>query len=166
MTEYWLQKKTIGGWSTVTWYSDLAQATENYNRCIGNPGYSWRLVTVEVVHEKRLEEEVEITPVPITEFNNNIQNTKWVSKADLIEQFPSQNKNSGWPATPSPGGWDSFTPDKPKPAILTLDEKHGGIGKVWMLRHDIKQRARVNPNEVDYYLSQGWIKGGPKTAFV
>ena len=66
------------------------------------------------------------------------------------------------PSTPYKKHWaDGPSSQAPK----ATDNDHGGIGKVWMLNHLTKQRARVNPNEIDNMIAQGYEKGGPKTAF-
>jgi len=62
MTEYWLQKKTLGGWSHVTWYANEAEARANFDKCKSNSGYSWRVVKAEVIVEAMLEEVTEVEP--------------------------------------------------------------------------------------------------------
>jgi hypothetical protein len=39
------------------------------------------------------------------------------------------------------------------------------VGKVWMLHHGLKQRARVEPDKVEEYRAKGYVIGGPKTKF-
>lgn len=46
------------------------------------------------------------------------------------------------------------------------DGRREFAGKVWMINHVLRQRARVNPSEVDAYLANGYVHGGPKTKFV
>lgn len=153
MTEYWLQKKTIGGWSMVTWYGDAEQAKRNYDSCVGNgsSGYSWRLVEVETIAESLLEEVVEVRA---PELSIAAKQTAW-GKPEL-KPAPVIN---GWgnPAIkPAPVGWGIHTVPKPE---------HGMVGKVWMMNHSLKQRGRFDPNEVESRKANGWIVAGPKTAF-
>lgn len=149
MTEYWLQKKTIGGWSMVTWYSELEQAMLNYSKCVGkgDSGYSWRLIEAKTIAEDML---AEVTNVETPE----------------LEQ-----KTTSWGATIKPklvnNGWGNPTP-KPVASRWGSDseiKEHGMVGKVWMLNHKLKERARVNPDEVESRKANGWIIGGPKTMF-
>jgi len=82
MTEYWLQKKTIGGWSNVTWYSDQKQAEENYKRAWagGKSGYSWRLFSIDetnLIMEDLLDE---VTEVQASELDTEVTiKTGWGS---------------------------------------------------------------------------------------
>lgn len=39
------------------------------------------------------------------------------------------------------------------------------VGKIWMIHHKDKARARVAPVEVAAYEKQGYERGGPKTKF-
>jgi hypothetical protein len=62
--EYWLQKKTLGGWSHVTWYAIKEEAKLNFDRVsAGDSGYSWRLVKIEVIEQKLLDEVIEVEPL-------------------------------------------------------------------------------------------------------
>lgn len=79
-----------------------------------------------------------------------IDNTKTVSEP--VEA------NDGW-GKQAPSDWGSPSPSLPS------GSEHGMVGKVWLINHAQQKRLRVNPNEVDGYLSQGFEKGGPKTAF-
>ena len=49
--------------------------------------------------------------------------------------------------------------------------KHDGrglsnTGKVWMINHTIKVRARVPAEDVEASKAAGWVFGGPRTPFV
>jgi hypothetical protein len=135
MTEYWLQKKTLGGWSHVTWYADLEQAQENYGRCLLNKGYSWRLIKAETVVEHLLDETTEIEPPAIEE-----------------------PKQTGWGSS---FNWGK-SPDNETTTLNKPD--HGMTGKVWVINHKTKERKRVDPEVADQ-LGSDWERGGPKTAF-
>ena len=39
-------------------------------------------------------------------------------------------------------------------------------GKVWMISHSKKEKARVLPSDIDKYIAMGYVKGGPKTKFI
>ena len=39
-------------------------------------------------------------------------------------------------------------------------------GKIWMISHTEKIKARVLPSEVEKYIQMGYVKGGPKTKFI
>lgn len=150
-TEYWLQKKTLGGWSHVTRYNDLEQVTKNYNNCSkGDSGYSWRIMKCEVIEEKLLfdHEEVEEIQEPL----------------DAISRVPLKELKSGWGNVKS-SGWGN----DPSPASLSFvntpsssEVQHGMVGKVWMINHKTKERKRIDPG-VD--LGVDWERGGPKTPF-
>jgi len=158
MTEYWLQKKTIGGWSVITWYDNKEQAEANYNKVRQSAGYSYRLVEVTTLQEHRLPEETVIEPPAIEHIK---------SPKTLVVQ--PETGVDGKPIAWTSDGWDNINtkPDNHwgKGPSGELDETHGMTGKIWMLSHTAKTRARINPNELDYYLSQGWERGGPKTPF-
>lgn len=65
----------------------------------------------------------------------------------ITDDEPKTNFSSSW--------------SNPKPA-----SEHGRIGKIWMINHKEKKRARVNANEVGSYKALGYEQGGPKTAFI
>ena len=49
--------------------------------------------------------------------------------------------------------------------------KHDGrgranTGKVWMINHTVKVRARVPAEDVEASKAAGWVFGGPRTPFV
>lgn len=149
MTEYWLQKKTIGGWSHVTWYATEQEAMAQYNKLGNDTGYSWRVCKVEPVAEKLLYDHEEpkppevwaSSPAPI------VKNSGWGDQAsDWPEKRTSDNPimNTGWSSTPA---------------------VHGMTGKVWMVNHAKRLRARVDANSVALYEADGYERGGPKTAF-
>ena len=163
INEYWLQKKTIGGWSQVTWYVDIEQAKLNYNKCVGNgnSGYSWRLVKVEVIEASMLEEVVEV-------------------EAPEIEQKPlkqvSAIKYTGWSvANPPAGEFKSdgcpVTAEKPSNSTgidawgTAPPPEHGLSGSVWLVHHGLKKKTRVAASEVAAMMEQGYVKGSPRTVF-
>lgn len=57
------------------------------------------------------------------------------------------------PDTNFKSSWDTPKPD------------HGMVGKVWMINHKEKKRARVSADEVDTYIGMGYERGGPKSNF-
>lgn len=170
--EYWLQKKTVGGWSNITWYDNLEQANKNYLNCLLQIGYSYRLCKVEVIECKMLEEVTEL-PTP----NETMEAKGWANPA----------QPSSWAKPMAPGatqGWgkpNSLSGEAPiknwgTPAATATPKgtpyidgqpvpEHGMIGKVWLVHHGLKQKKRVDPNEVDAMMAQGYERGGPKTAF-
>lgn len=63
-------------------------------------------------------------------------------------------------------GDDGWTKVKPVNDGWTSEpSEHGMVGKVWMINHSQQKRARINADELDYYINQGYVKGGPKTQF-
>lgn len=160
MTEYWLQKKTIGGWSHVTWYDSLEQAMANFKSASdGDSGYCWRVVEAKPIAEKML---AEVVPVeaPNTKLEVARRNV-WAGQASAPASQPVIN--SGWGGS-SAAGWGNPASVKPSPAAGP--PAHGLAGKVWMIHHAKKIKTRIDPNEVDKYLAEGYVKGGPKTSFV
>lgn len=143
MIEYWLQKKTLGGWSHVTRYIELEEAKANYDRCSkGNSGYSWRLCEITVIEEKLLEDHSEVENIkPVSNGWSDVKASDiWVN---------TNPKSNLWAETPS-----------------TSDVQHGMVGKVWMINHSSKVRMRANAEDVESLLATGlWQRGGPKTAF-
>lgn len=164
MTEYWLQKKTIGGWSQVTWYSDYEQAKLNYDSASkGNSGYSWRICKVEMIEQKLLEDTVEVKPPDGYSWSDVTEEQKieMISNAGInaVKSF-----KSGWDNVHSKGwgvpeykekDWDFAKPEK----------EHGMTGKVWMINHTTKQKARITAALVEQFELNGWERGGPKTVF-
>lgn len=165
MTEYWLQKKMLAGWSVVTWYDNLEQAQENYKKCLNNIGYSWRLVKVETVECQMLDEVTEV-------------------KAPEIELVKSKSKNDWGASTNLNDGWSTKTPfvdialkqasdwSNWKPAGAAIinpgtgsDGRGAKPGSVCLMHHGLKKRMRAMPNEVDVMIAQGWERGGPRTQF-
>lgn len=165
MTEYWLQKKTIGGWSQVTWYVDEAQARDNYKRCVGNgmSGYSWRLVEVKEIEISMLQEVVE-TPIP----NNTVEepintNAGWGQDKRII-------KDNVWNGWSIPSDSSKHNPLEPKGAVLdngvfVVAKEHGLTGSVWVINHLTRQKLRVSASELQKHLDNGFERGGPKTKF-
>lgn len=171
MTEYWLQKKTIGGWSHVTYYVTEAEARINFNKVSGDlNGYCWRLVKAEVIEEKLLNDVVEIDPPKMYEepLKTGIINQAKSGWGNLIPAIP---KSNGWGDVPQ-SGWNSTTID-PKPVVLNSwgdlpadsGYRHKGTGKVCMINHVLKERTKVDANVVDNMIAQGWERGGPRTQF-
>lgn len=171
-TEYWLQKKTIGGWSMVTSYQDEDQAWRNYISCVGNgmSGYSWRLVEAKTIQEDMLNDVVTIPTDIEMERIGHVRALKQAS--DVVYSGwsvanPVQDKKSGWGATPT-AAWGNL--------IKSIDpEANGGPskpdgrgakpGSICLMHHGLKKRCRAMPEELDMLLSQGWQRGGPRTQF-
>lgn len=154
MTEYWLQKKSLSGWSMVTWYSDVEQAMTNYKKCIGNgmSGYSWRLCKVEALETSMLQE---VTDIEAPELEVK-KTTSW--GADIqkpLKKAEDVKYSNGWGDTSS---WSDIPSDNSKP-------EHGLTGSVWVINHALKEKKRVAASEVDNMLSLGYERGGPKTKF-
>lgn len=151
MTEYWLQKKTIGGWSNITWYEDKNQAEVNYDKVRQNAGYSYRLVEVTTLQEHRLQEETIIEPPSVDDYKK-VKEKIWSTP---------EPKKDGW-------GDVNTKPDNhwgKGPSGELNETKHGMSGKVWMINHTNKTRVRVTPDEVQRMTEAGYERGGPKTPF-
>ena len=58
------------------------------------------------------------------------------------------------------------TDDEGKEIPVNVGRGTANNGKVWMINHAMKSRARVSPEEVDSFKNNGYILGGPKSAFV
>lgn len=165
VNEYWLQKKTIGGWSHVTWYDDLEQAQLNFNRVsAGDSGYSWRLVNVTTIQEKMLADvvNVEAPNVKLEAARSNV----WAGTK------PPENKKSGWGATPATVWGSNLTSNNPKPAVTPsgwgtppAKTEHGLSGSVWLAHAGLRQKKRVPADQVNDMIAQGWYKAGPRTTF-
>lgn len=147
--EYWLQKKTIGGWSVVTWYDNQEQAEKNYNECIKNVGYAWRLVKVEVMSEQRLEEEKEIIP-PV------IQPVQFIKKTLDPWQAAPQSENQM-----AINPWGATMPSVSDPS--PTKSEHGLSGSVWLVHRGLKIKGRFAADKVDAMMAQGYERGGPRT---
>lgn len=181
MTEYWLQKKTIGGWSHVTWYDNPEQAKRNFDNCSkDNNGYSWRLVKVETVEVKMLEEvvTVEAPKVEIAAKANVWAGNEVKVTADASGwgkptngDWSSKNDWANTSESPQALGWGNTSkellPEKMiiNEAVNMMTRTHGLVGKVWLINHQLKQKKRVDPADVDSMIAQGWVRGGPKTSF-
>lgn len=172
-TEYWLQKKTIGGWSHVTSYQDEEQARKNYSSCVGNgmSGYSWRLVEVKTIQEDMLNDVVEV---------QQPDNAKlWIQASGRIDRnaIGLEPIKSGWgkPVQDAPksswgtssAGWGDFkAPINPEADTAPSGEQpHGLTGSVWLVHYGLKDKKRVAANLVDDMIAQGWQRGGPRTQF-
>lgn len=163
MTEYWLQKKTIGGWSHVTWYDGYEQAKFNFdNVSKGLSGYSWRIVKAETVEEKLLEDHT-----PVEAPNTKLEEAKSNVWAGNEARKPSSN---GWSDTAN--GWNSnvsvnvTTRNQPWDAGKeAVAKEHALAGKVWLIHHGKKEKGRFAPEDVDAMIAEGWERGGPRTQF-
>lgn len=135
MTEYVLQKKLLGRWDYVTWYSadELDKATRSYeNMTKGDTGYSWRLVRLETISEKILKGEREI-------------------ERDEVEvEAQPVVKNEGW------GNSSGWSTPAPKP-------DHKLSGSVWVGNPTTKKKKRVPAAEAATMMANGWIKAGPRS---
>lgn len=158
MIEYWLQKKTISGWSNVTWYDNQEQALKNFaGMSAGNSGYSWRVMKAEVV-EQRLLDEVVTVPAP-----------------ELEDKAAAFKANHGWgvPGAINPApvvqGWgkpSNSTSISPSPDDFNKSEaQHGLSGSVWLVHHGLKKKTRVPASEADALIAQGYERGSPRTEF-
>lgn len=170
MTEYWLQKKTLGGWSIIG-----KTTLENFAKLDQNSGYSWRLVKAEVVEERLLEDHEE--PRPSLDISDTIgmkdlqRGKAWLSNAPDASGVPepaSPIDNSDWgqaiPAVVQDAAMYGvgFSQDGKH---IPAEQVHGNVGKIWMVNHSIKEKLRVNSNEVESYFAKGFVKGGPRTQF-
>lgn len=132
--EYVLQKKTLGGWSYVTWYTDVNEALRNLKAAVadGYSGYSWRVVELKVIEEVLNKDELEALPT---------------EKEEAVEPV-----KSGW-GKPTGAAWGVPAPKA----------EHGLAGKVWLANRELKEKRRVDPSEVEVMMAQGWFKAGPRT---
>lgn len=161
MPEYWLLKKTIGGWSHVTSYQDEAQAKRNYQSCLQNgmSGYSWRLVQCNVIKEDMINDVVEVGYDDSFAKDNAIINapikTGW---GQPVQDAPKSVSVPG----ARPWGQNSIQQAPSQPAGLS---SHGLAGSVWVIHHQLRQKSRIPSSELDSYLNKGYIRGGPRTQF-
>lgn len=159
MNEYWLQKKTLGGWSHVTWYASKEEALANLAKLNSQSGYSWRVVQAIVIEEKLLDEVTEVKP---PEVNDKIKERVWTMKTQ------SDAIKSGWddkPKVKSISGWGNVASMQPEAGQYMEQKEHGLSGKVWLIHHARKDKIRVHADEVDGMLKDGWERGGPRTQF-
>lgn len=79
------------------------------------------------------------------EFKDNIDNVSW------------DNVLGAWPNPNSVGVNDG--------QVTATSRGHHFAGKVWMVKGEgwDKQKKRVDKSEVENYLKDGWIKGGPRS---
>lgn len=148
MTEYYLQKKTLAGWSNITWYLDLEQARKNYIACVGNgnSGYSWRLVEGKVIECAMLEEVTDIAPPSPQPVPGKEILTGW-GEPSLIP--PNRTSvNPGWADIPS-----------------SSQAVHGLSGSVWVIHHQLRQKSRIPGSELQKHLDNGFERCGPRTQF-
>ena len=154
-TEYVLQKKTLGGWSYVSWWSEneLDRAQRSYDSMTkGDTGYSWRLCKLEVMQEKLLDDTTE------------------VPREEVEEVTPAKkawDSQHGWGATPAPkvGDTISWGNGEQSKVIVTASPKssHGLSGSVWVGNLSTKEKKRVPAAEADKLLADGWVRAGPRT---
>lgn len=138
MTEYWLQKKTIGGWSQVTWYDNQEQAMTNFNNVSkGDTGYSWRLVEANTVVEKLLEEIVEVPP------------PEFIPIEPRVRLKPVA-------ATPMAAGWDKPMGDDP--IKDTGHPTHGGKGQIWVVNRATAHKTKISPDQLQEFEAKGYAK--------
>lgn len=147
MTEYWLQKKTIGQWSIHSRYDDIDQARNGMKLyAVTNNGYSWRIVDTKVVEEKLLEDHQEPKAL------------EWGGPVGGDMATASQ------PAPPiASDGWGQPAPAFSIPSASAAT--HGNVGKVWMVHYGLKDKKRVNADQVEAMVKDGWVRGGPRTEF-
>lgn len=170
-TEYWLQKKTIGGWSMVTWYSELEQASKNYDQLRKNIGYSYRMAEVKIVQEHLLDEVVKVeAPEVELDAKANVWGGQQKPQATGGWTKPEQQTNNGWntleiktklssiDTTNNPWGKDDR-------GDLAEPKEHGLTGSVWVIHHANKHKCRVSANDIDDMLAKGYERGGPRTQF-
>jgi len=167
MTEYWLQKKTIGGWSMVTYYVDADEAWRNYASCVGNgmSGYSWRLVRVETIKEDMLNDVVDIQSPDYDAilFGRSFSKdgVRVPAEKVLIQDAP---KSTGWGADTS--RWGKPASIDPSPAgVINPSTEHGLTGSVWLVHHGLRKKTRVSADKVDAMMKEGYVKGNPRTQF-
>lgn len=163
-TEYWLQKKTIGGWSHVTWYADKDQALKNFKTAVGNgmSGYSWRLIEAVELEVSMLQEVTEVTlpdnPV-IGEAVTITNNTDKPLKVNGWGQQTIVEPKTSWGRLP-------INIDKDKNiSSVPIKPEHGLSGSVWVINHKDRVKKRIKANELDSMLAQGYEKAGPRTEF-
>lgn len=162
--EYWLQKKTIGGWSHVTWYATYDEAWVNYSKLEKNAGYSYRLVEVKVMHEDLLEEVVKVeAPVIVVDKERYKAYPGQTAAAKANVWGGQKPNNKEWVDPPAlkqaiNNGWGDLPSDGEK-------LEHGLSGSVWLIHHANKHKGRFAANVVDEMISKGYEKGGPRTQF-
>lgn len=175
MIEYWLQKKTIGGWSQVTNYQDLDQAKRNFVSCVGkgNSGYCWRLAEVKIIEEAMLDEVTIIetdkdVELPQAKVGQSVVIRNIGDKPIAVRPWgnPVQDKpkSSGWGQT-APWGQNQMPISLTQAEGLSSDQVHGFSGSVWVIHHGQKHKARIAGNELELYLAKGYERGGPRTQF-
>ncbi len=155
VTEFWLQKKAFNSWSHVTWYPTEEECRKNFDKvAVEGNGYSWRMVSVEVIEERLLHDE---TPVMRSEDEEPYvpnENTTSIPVKDW------RKLNMGVPEKPkSAWGAEGSSWGTPKPS----NGDHGMIGKVWLGNPVTKEKKRVDPSLVAGMMADGWVKAGPRT---
>ncbi len=145
MTEYRLEKKGLGRWEYVTWYSDKQEALLNlHNAATPLNGYSWRVVEINTIEQINLEDHTEPEP------------------PEIVQDKP---KSNGWGQVAS---WADFkTSVNPGPIATpsTSQLVHGLVGSVWLVHHGQRAKVRVKASEAQRYIDEGYVRGGPKTKF-
>lgn len=65
---------------------------------------------------------------------------------------------------------------KPEPVVTRRDPPreiamqvkatgHAGIGKVWVIHHEARDKRPVPLAELESYLARGYVRGGPRSQF-
>lgn len=146
--EYWLQKKTIGGWSQVTWYADKDQAMANFNNITrGDTGYSWRLIEANTVVEKLLEEVVEI------EAPEFIPNFKKAERAPVRANPILDSRAQG----------DWSKPMGASPIENAGALAHKGKGQIWVVNRTTAHKTKIDPARLQEFEANGYERGGPRS---
>lgn len=76
---------------------------------------------------------------------------KW-SEDDWIKTDPKPVDNAGW-GNAQPISNDDWG----QPKI------HALAGKVWMVNRATNHKTRIDPSEVDSYIANGYVRGGPRS---
>lgn len=174
MIEYWLQKKTIGGWSNLDRHDNLDKAKANFLQCVGNglSGYSWRLVECSVIEQAMLNDVMPIPEVTV-EIDRYIIGGKSdkLTWGDIGRNRPADILVQDAPKT-RPWGQAASEPENIKiinpganTGLSKLDGRGAKPGSICLIHHSLQKRMRAMPEELDMLLLQGWVRGGPRTQF-
>jgi hypothetical protein len=80
-----------------------------------------------------------------------------------IEKAKGERLSPSAPVTPTAKLPAMRTKPSTNLSTTPSPEATGLAGKVWMLNRTSGHRARINASELDSYLSQGYVKGGPRS---
>lgn len=129
---------------TITYYSQNAPAGQEWMAMALLPnGQRW-LVTSSAGSEAEAVEK--ITALYQSEINKH--KPAYVQMIGRTTR-PLQNNNTmveGWLNGPAKSGRGSHF-----------------VGKVWLIHSTTREKIRVDKNEVEKYLNEGWEKGGPRS---